>query len=93
MIERLRAHEQELRSAGISHLSLFGSVARGSAIPDSAVDLLAELDPSARVGLFRLAALERRLAEMLGHGVDLVPAPIEQSRLREGVERDRSGVF
>ena len=93
VIERLRAHETELRSAGISHLALFGSVARGSATPDSDVDLLAELDPSARVGLFRLTALERRLAEILGHGVDLVPAPIEQPRLREGVERDRRGVF
>jgi hypothetical protein len=29
VIETLRRHEQELRAAGILHLRLFGSVARG----------------------------------------------------------------
>jgi hypothetical protein len=31
ILERLRAHEPELRRLGISRLSLFGSVARGEA--------------------------------------------------------------
>ena len=35
VIARLRAHEAELRAAGIKRLSLFGSVARGEAGPDS----------------------------------------------------------
>jgi hypothetical protein len=41
----LRAHEAELRRAGVQHLSLFGSVARGDAKVDCDVDLLVELDP------------------------------------------------
>jgi uncharacterized protein len=60
VVATLRAHEPELRAAGISHLSLFGSVARGDAGPDSDVDLAVELNPDARVDLFRLTALERR---------------------------------
>jgi predicted nucleotidyltransferase len=56
----LRAHEAELRAAGIRRLSLFGSVARGDDEAESDVDLAAELDPEARIGLFALAALERR---------------------------------
>ena len=44
VIATLRAHEAELRAAGIHRLSLFGSVARGDAGPDSDVDLAAELD-------------------------------------------------
>lgn len=43
LIAALRAHEAELRAAGIRHLSLFGSVARGDAGAGSDVDLVAEL--------------------------------------------------
>ncbi len=47
IIGTLRAHEAELRQAGIRHLSLFGSVARGDAAPASGVDLAAEFEPAA----------------------------------------------
>ena len=57
VIAILRLHEAELRQAGIRHLSLFGSVARGDAETDSDVDLVAELDPEARIGLFALVAV------------------------------------
>ena len=77
VIDILRMHEAGLRRAGIRHLSLFGSVARGDAEIDSDVDLVAELDPDASVGMFALGAVERRLAELLGRPVDLVPEPIE----------------
>ena len=43
VIATLRAHEAELHRAGIRHLSLFGSVARGDATVDSDVDLVVEL--------------------------------------------------
>jgi len=93
VIQALRAHEQELQEAGIRKLSLFGSVARGDATPDSDVDLLAELDPQARIGLFRLVALERRLSEVLGRPVDLLVEPVEAPRLRANVMRDRLRAF
>ena len=62
VIATLRALEPELHQAGIRRLSLFGSIARGDAEADSDVDLMAELDPDAQIGLFALGALERRLA-------------------------------
>jgi predicted nucleotidyltransferase len=93
VITTLRAHEAELRRAGIRRLSLFGSVARGDAEADSDVDLAAELDPDARIGLFALAALERRLSELLGRPVDLLPEPVEKPRLRINIERDRVRAF
>ena len=81
VIALLRTHETELRQAGIRRLSLFGSVARGDANADSDIDLVAELDPDAHIGLFRLTALERRLAEILGQKVYAslkdVPAPVD----------------
>jgi uncharacterized protein len=86
VIVTLRAHEAELRKAGIRRLSLFGSVARGDAEADSDVDLAAELDPDARIGLFALGALERRLADLVGRKVDLLPEPVEKPRLRVNID-------
>jgi predicted nucleotidyltransferase len=93
VIATLRAHEPELRQAGIRHLSLFGSVARGDAEADSDIDLAAELDPAARIGLFALGALERRLAQLVGRKVDLLPEPVEKPRLRANIDRDRRRAF
>lgn len=93
VVMTLRAHEAELRAAGVVRLSLFGSVARGDAGAGSDVDLVAELDPEARIGLFRLVALERRLSELLGCPVDLLPEPVERPRLRASIERDRRCAF
>jgi uncharacterized protein len=93
VITTLREHQAELRRAGIRHLSLFGSVARGDAEPGSDVDLVVELDPDARIGLFALGALERRLAEPIGRPVDLLPEPVETPRLRAQIDRDRRRAF
>jgi uncharacterized protein len=93
VIATLRAHEAEFRQAGIRGLSLFGSVARGDAEADSDVDLAAELDPDAGIGLFALGALERRLAALVGRRVDLLPEPVEKPRLRANIDRDRRRAF
>jgi predicted nucleotidyltransferase len=93
VIATLRAHEAELRAAGVQCLSLFGSVARGDADAGSDIDLAAELDPRAGVDLFRLAALERRIGELLGRRVDLLPEPAEKPRLQAGIDRDRRLAF
>ncbi|MDA8048847.1 MAG: nucleotidyltransferase domain-containing protein [Rhodospirillales bacterium] len=93
MIAILREHEAELRRAGVRHLSLFGSFARGDDEPGSDVDLAAELDPEARIGLFALEALERRLAELVGRKVDLLAEPVEKPRPRNKIDRDRRRAF
>lgn len=93
VVDVLRAHDAELRAAGIRHLSLFGSVARGEAQPSSDVDLVAELDPEAHVGLFRLVGLQRRLSEILDQPVDLLPEPVENPRLQAKIDRDRMRAF
>jgi predicted nucleotidyltransferase len=93
VIATLRAQEAELRRAGIRHLSLFGSVARGEAEADSDVDLVVEFDPAAEMDLVRLVALERRIGETLGRPVEILPEPVENPRLRANVERDRLIAF
>jgi predicted nucleotidyltransferase len=93
VIETLRAHEVELRQAGLRSLSLFGSVARGETGADSDVDLAAEFDPAARMDLLRLTALERRIAVLLGSTVDLLPEPVEKRHLQDQINRDRRRAF
>lgn len=93
LIATLRANQADLRRAGIRHLSLFGSFARGDARPDSDIDVAAELDPAAGIGLFALGALERRLAGLLGRPVDLLAEPVEKPRLRANIDQDRRRVF
>jgi predicted nucleotidyltransferase len=93
VIATLRAHEAELRQAGLRSLSLFGSVARGETEMDSDIDLAAEFDPAARMDLLRLTALEKRIAELLGRPVDLLPEPVEKHRLQDQINRDRRRAF
>jgi uncharacterized protein len=93
VIASLRVHASELRAAGIRHLSLFGSIARGEAGPESDIDLMVELDHEAHITLIGLGGLEIRLGELLGRKVDLLPEPIQKPRLRNNVDRDRRDVF
>ncbi|HEX8450726.1 MAG TPA: nucleotidyltransferase family protein [Longimicrobium sp.] len=65
----LRAHMDELRTLGVQEISIFGSVARGEAGPDSDVDVLVELGPG--IGLFEYIGIRDRLAEILGRSVDM----------------------
>jgi len=93
VIATLRAHEAELRAAGIRALSLFGSVARGEVGQDSDIDLVAEFCPTARMDLIRLTGLERELAALLGRAVQILPEPVQKPRLRANVARDRIRAF
>jgi hypothetical protein len=93
VIARLKAHERELRAAGIVQLSLFGSVARGEAGPESDVDLAVSLDPAHRIDLFQFYGLAERLESLLDAKVDLISEPVERATLRARIERDRARVF
>lgn len=46
--------------------ALFGSVLKGTARPDSDVDLLVEFVPDAKPSLFTLVEIEQELSELLG---------------------------
>jgi len=80
----LNEHEEELREKyGVESLSLFGSVARDEAHPNSDVDLLVEFNRP--VGLFGLIALQQHLEELLGCSVDLGTPRSLRPGLRERV--------
>jgi len=90
VISKLREHEVELKAAGIVHLLIFGSVARGEASAESDVDLMADFDKSKRLTLVKVGSLQSRLTELLGVHVDLFSSewmrePVRSQALREAV--------
>ena len=93
VIQTLRMHETELRAAGIVHLRLFGSVARGEATEKSDVDLIAEFDRSRRFTLFGMARLENQLSDLLGVKVDLSPAHSMKPRIMMRAMREAVHAF
>jgi predicted nucleotidyltransferase len=72
----------------ITRLALFGSTLKGTARPDSDVDLLVEFEAGKEPGLIRLAAIESELSGMLdGRTVDLRTAGDLSRFLRDEIER------
>jgi predicted nucleotidyltransferase len=89
----LRHEASRLRARGITSLSLFGSIARGEAGPQSDVDLLIETDPEARLGFFELFALEEELETLLGRPAQFAFASEMRPWLRAWIAEDRIEVF
>ena len=88
ILATLREHEPELKAAGLLHLRLFGSVARGEDTPVSDVDLLADYDEARRIGLFGIVALQDRLSSLVGAPVHLSSEHLMRPRIRDRVARE-----
>ncbi|MDR3793237.1 MAG: nucleotidyltransferase domain-containing protein [Terracidiphilus sp.] len=88
VLNTLRQHEPELKAAGIEHLRLFGSVARGEQTPLSDVDLLADFNCSQRRTLVTMAHLENRLTDLLGVRVELTPVDAMKEAVRARAIRE-----
>ena len=96
VIAALKAHEQELRTAGVLGVSLFGSVARGE-------DSTHDVDLAVRLGenfsapglnyFSRLSELEARLTGILGCKVDVIEEPVRKKRFQTEIDRDRTLAF
>jgi uncharacterized protein len=97
ILAALRAHETELRAAGVASLSLFGSAARGDERETSDVDVLVRLKPDpARNGFAYFGFMEQlahRLEAIVQRRVDVIAEPVLKPDLRREVERDRVVAF
>jgi predicted nucleotidyltransferase len=82
----LSTHREPLQELGVRSLSLFGSVARDEARPDSDVDLLVEFDRQG--GLFQLLRVQYYLEDILGCSVDLGTLNSLKEHSREPVLKD-----
>src|SRR3954452_9651131 len=68
----LKKHQAELERQGVRHAALFGSVARGEAKPDSDIDIMVDLDPDARLGVYEYVGIKDYIAELFDQPVDVV---------------------
>ncbi len=77
---------------GIARLRVFGSVARGTAGPDSDIDLLYDLLPGHRLG-WEIEQLNDELTQLLERPVDLVSSAALHLRLRDAVLTDAQPLY
>ena len=93
MNSRIAISEADLkifcRAHGIKRLSLFGSTLKGTAGPDSDIDLLVEFDTGRIPGLLGLAEMEAELSDLMhGRRVDLRTPNDLSGLFRESVLRE-----
>lgn len=97
IIARLKAEEPALRARGVQGLSLFGSLARGEAGPQSDVDVAITIDrgivPPGFASFALLDGLSGDLRRLLNRKVDVVPVVGARTRIAARIARDRVRVF
>lgn len=82
------------RRHSIRRLSLFGSTLKGTARPDSDIDLLVEFEPGATPGFLGMADIEAELSELLGgRAVDLRTAQEISRFVRDEIVRSAEVQF
>jgi predicted nucleotidyltransferase len=89
----LRQHADALRSKGVRHAALFGSVARGDSRPNSDIDILVEFDPSARVTIFDYVGVKDYIAALFEGPVDVIDREALKPHLRRSSVRDAVYAF
>ena len=94
IIARLREHERELKAAGIEHLLLHGSYARGTANGEASdVDVIADFDHAKKLSLIGRVHLENRLSDILGTKADLADRAMLRPEVLESAQRESVLVF
>lgn len=71
-VTRLKDHRDELARLGITHVALFGSVARDQADELSDVDIVVDTVDGRAPGLFALSRINDQLERILGRPVDVI---------------------
>ncbi|WP_298957797.1 nucleotidyltransferase family protein [uncultured Methylobacterium sp.] len=91
LIARLKRAEATLRRAGVAHLSLFGSYARGEAREGSDVDVFVDLEPGS--GFLPFMEAYEIIADTVGLPVDYGTRSGLHPALRPQIEREAVRVF
>ena len=92
-LDILRANEAELRSRGVRHAALFGSVSRGEAHAGSDLDVMIEIDRERVRDIFIYAGLCRFIGELFPVRVDVAERESLKERVRQRAEGDAVRAF
>lgn len=82
----LKQYEQPLKSFGVKSLSIFGSVSRDEAHPESDIDILVEFSEPPTFD--RYMDLKFYLEDRLRQSVDLVSHKMLKPQIRQAVEKE-----
>ena len=89
----LEALKTEPLKSTIKKAALFGSYLNGQEKNNSDIDILVELNPKIRIGLFKFAAMERILSERLGKKVDLLTSEALSKYFRDQVLEEAEVIY
>ena len=93
ILDRLRDHEAALRARGVAHAALFGSRSRGDARTDSDIDIMIDVAPDARVGVWDYVGLKAYIADLFAGPVDVVNRDALKPHLRPAALTDAVYAF
>jgi hypothetical protein len=92
VMDRLRRHETELKRAGVMHLYLFGSTARGETRPNSDVDMFFDYEKG-KFGLFALMEVKELASRILGVPADITTRDSVHPVHRPRIEAEAVRIF
>lgn len=93
VLQTLKAAEPSLRARGVAHAALFGSVARGEARPDSDIDIMVEIAPEAKLGVFGYLGIVHLIEDLFPASVDISDRQALKPHVRPSAERDAVYAF
>ncbi len=93
VLQTLLTAAPRLRQLGVRHLSLFGSVARGTQRSDSDIDLLLDLDEHRRVDLLDYAGIVAEIQKLVPQRVDVALRNSLKSHVARSALREEIRVF
>jgi predicted nucleotidyltransferase len=93
IIAKLRGAQADLRAKGVSHAALFGSRARGDNRPDSDIDIMVEIAPDARLGVFDYVGIVNSIEDLFPVRVDVSNRKAMKPHVRPAAERDAIYAF
>ena len=93
ILDRLRQNEAALRTQGVAHAALFGSVARGEARPDSDIDIMVEIAPEIPMGIFQYVGIVHSIEDLFPVRVDVSNRVALKPHVRPSAERDAIYAF
>ncbi|MCJ2092537.1 nucleotidyltransferase domain-containing protein [Methylobacterium sp. J-072] len=89
----LRANEAALRSRGVRHAALFGSIARGEGHPGSDLDVMIDIDTEVVRDVYDYVGVTGFIADLFPIAVDVASRDMLRPHVRPHAERDAIHAF